>query len=306
MANPIRPEEAAPAAWAAIASVTRYTSEKRSSENRARAARARASRPSTGTEEADRGQRYDRVSAQPPGPAVAGGHLARRSEQRPSGAHQREAHANFGAAVGPIEELHLIGQGLDEGHAHPVDAFLGVDGIRDARALVGDDGAEAVLADGQRDLERAGISLVGVHDDVVGGLADRRLHVVEQLGVDGQNLGQGAEHAADQSERLRGREQSQRDDGQGVAHRADPARGVGPAVMSHTLSAIIASAPLGTRRSSSAAWYPTVVRRNREGAGRRTGTTRHLPPARQEGKRVVKSTTATQSAWPLGTTGSGR
>ena len=54
-----------------------------------------------------------------------------------------------------------------------------------------------------RTAERTGLSVVGVHDDVVACLADRGLQVVEKLRVEPDQLGHAGEHAAHERQRLR-------------------------------------------------------------------------------------------------------
>ena len=73
----------------------------------------------------------------------------------------------------------------------------------EANTVVTDDGGDGILAEIQLEHERTGgAARVGVHDDVVGGLADRRLHVVEELGVDLETFRERAERSPDERDRL--------------------------------------------------------------------------------------------------------
>jgi hypothetical protein len=70
----------------------------------------------------------------------------------------------------------------------------------DATVLHGD--PDLVLPEVEPDLHRPGLGAVGVQDHVVACLADGRLEIVEQLGIDRQQLGNTSEHPSHQGQRL--------------------------------------------------------------------------------------------------------
>ncbi len=71
-----------------------------------------------------------------------------------------------------------------------------------AGSLIFDDDLDRLGIDVHAHAERTRLAVVGVHHDVVAGLADRGLQVVEQLGIEPDQLGYAREHSSHERQRL--------------------------------------------------------------------------------------------------------